>query len=511
MPPVADRLYGQALDLVDPTDGPRRARLLLGRARAEAALRRLDHAQEMIEEACVIAEQHGDDATVAKARLALGEVQQKAGALDEAEATLGESIERFDALGDRAGMAEALRQRGMTELFRGANNAAEASISEARKLFEELNDRRGRAWALQNLAWISYVEGRADEAEGRLSGSAELFRELGDGGGLAWANGLMGFVRYHQGRYDEADALASEVLADAGERGDKWGQGMMFMLSAAVRLWSGHAESAIDAADESLAMFRSIGDRWGESQGAGMLGRALVMSGRVEDGLQVLHHGIEQFRSTDGFDEQTVILGSMLLLTALQIGDVQRAQEVMAALPAGRDPGLGSVEIAVGRALAEVQSGDAERGLALIEAVVRGDGAQSGFAHSAWALALAAAGRGAEVPEVLEQLDGLPATTYLDRVVARVAGELVLAAAGDESSVDAFTDVVATIDETEDRCAQAVVRLAEALALDSLGLPTADWALEEAERRLDELEITASGWRTAFGLVLAADKAPTGA
>jgi class 3 adenylate cyclase/predicted ATPase len=511
MPPVADRLYGQALDLVDADDGPRRARLLIGRARAAAALRRLDDAQAMVEEAGAIAERHGDDGAVAQARLTLGEIQQKAGALEDAVATLDDAIGRFDALDDRAGKAEALRQRGMTELFRGANDAAETSISEARELFDVLHDRRGKAWALQNLAWISYVEGRADEAEGRLALSADLFRELGDGGGLAWANGLMGFVRYHQGRYDEADALAAEVLADARERGDKWGQGMMHMLSAAVRLWSGHAESAIDAADESLATFRSIGDRWGESQGAAMLGRSLVMSGRVDEGLQVLHRGIEQFDSPTGFDEQTLTIGSMLLLTALQIGDVDRARDVMTALPAGTDPGLGSVEIGVGRALVEVQSGEGERALTMIELIVEGEGKRSGFAHSAWALILAAAGRGSEVATVVERLEALPATTYLDRAVGRIAVELVRAATGDEGAVDGFTDVVAAIDETEDRCAQAVVRLAEALALDALELPTADWALEEAERRLDELEITASGWRTAFALVLTADKAPAGA
>jgi hypothetical protein len=284
---------------------------------------------------------------------------------------------------------------------------------------------------------------------------------------------------------------------------------MMLMLSASVRLWSGHAESAIDAADESLALFRSIDDRWGESQSAGMLGRALVTSGRVNDGLQVLHHGIEQFRSASGFDAQTLMIGSMLLLTALQIGDVERAREIMSAVQ-GRGWGLGSVEIAIGRALADVQSGDPERAVAVLEDVVEGDGMRSGFAHSAWALALAAASRGAEVPSVLSRLDALPSTTYLDRAIAQTAVELLRAGAGDEDAVDGFTDLVATIDETEDRCAQTVIRLAEALALDALGLPTAEWALEEAERRLDELEITGSGWRTAFTSVLAAEKAPAG-
>ena len=110
----------------------------------------------------------------------------------------------------------------------------------------------------------------------------------------------------------------------------------------------------------------------------------------------------------------------------------------------------------------------------------------------------------------MAQTEALSSSTYLDRTIAQLGYELVRAANGDEDVVAGFTELVAQIDETEDRVAQAIVRLAEALA-DALGLPTGEWALEEAERRLDELEIDASGWRTAFRLVLAADKAPTGA
>ncbi len=511
MPPVADRLFRQALELVDADDGARRARLLLGRARAETALRDLDEARSLVRTAMTLAEQHGDGVTVARAHLTLGEVEQKAGEVDAAVATFDDAVERFRHLGDRAGMAEALRQRGMTHLFGGANDAAELSISAAHDLFRELEDRRGEAWALQNLAWISYVEGRADEAEGRLSESAELFETIGDRGGLAWAQGLLGFVRYHQGRYEDAEHLATSVLADARERGDKWGQGMMLMLTAAVRLWSGRAAAAIDVADESLALFRSIGDLFGQSQGAGMLGRSLVTAGRVEEGLRVLRHSFEQFAMDEGFEEQKVAVAAMLLLTANQIGDVGEASDAMAHLPEGVGPGLGSVEVAVGRALVDVQKGHAGRADAALQAVIAGEGARSGFARGALAFTAAASGRRDDVARLVAEVAALPASTYLDRTVAQLGHELARAANGEEDAVAGFTDLVAQIDETEDRVAQAIVRLAEALALDSLGLPTGEWALEEAERRLDELEIDASGWRTAFRLVLAADKASAGA
>ena len=398
----------------------------------------------------------------------------------------------------------------MTHLFAGANDEAEASISAAHELFRELDDRRGEAWALQNLAWISYVGGRADEAEVRLSESAELFEAIDDRGGLAWAQGLLGFVRYHQGRYDDAERLAAMVLADARERGDKWGQGMMLMLTAAVRLWSGRAAAAIDVADESLALFRSIGDLFGQSQGAGMLGRSLVTAGRVGEGLGVLRHAFEQFASAESAAEQEVAVAAMLVLSATQIGDVGEAIDALVHLPEGGGPGLGSVEIVVARALVDLQQGHAEQADARLQAVVAGEGAESGFALGALTLAAAACGRRDEVAELVARVDTMPTSTYLDRTMARLGHELVRAASGEEDSVAGFTDLVATIDETEDQVAKAVVRMAEALALDSLGLPTAEWALEEAERRLDELEIDASGWRTAFRVVLAADKAPAG-
>jgi hypothetical protein len=299
-------------------------------------------------------------------------------------------------------------------------------------------------------------------------------------------------------------------MADARERGDKWGLGMMLMLTAAVRLWSGRADAAIDPADESLALFRTIGDQFGESQSVGTLGRALVTSGRVADGFQVLHHGLEQF-AADDFDERRAAVAAMLLLASTQVGDVNRAQDVLDDLGDGGWRGLGGVELAVGRALVDLQTGDADRAVARLRETVANEGDHSGFAHGALVFAIAAAGGDDDLDQLLRRLDDMPGSTYLDRTMAMLARELARAGAADEGAVEGFTELVAMIDETEDRCAQAIVRMGEALALDSFGLPTAEWALDEAERRLDELEISATGWRTACSLVLASAKTPAGA
>jgi tetratricopeptide (TPR) repeat protein len=395
----------------------------------------------------------------------------------------------------------------MAHIFRGDNARAEASISAAHELFHELDDRRGEAWALQNLAWISYIDGRPDEAETRLDESAALFDALDDRGGLAWAQGLMGFVRYHQGRFDDAEHLATAVLGDARERGDKWGEGMMLLLTASVRLWSGRAAAAVDPADEAVALFRSINDVFGQAQGEGVLGRALVMSGRVDDGLRVLRHAREQYTGDDALHEQADAVAAMLLLTATQLGDVVEGGDALIGLAEADASGLGAVELVVGRALVALQRGDADPADHALQAVVQGEGANSSFAVGALALAAATVGRRSDVPELAARVEELPRATYLDRATVGLARELSRVAAGDEDAIDGFVGLVAMVDETEDQCAQAVVRLAEAMALDALGHPTAEWALAETERRLDELDIRAAGWRTAFAQVLAPDKA----
>ncbi len=65
------------------------------------------------------------------------------------------------------------------------------------------------------------------------------------------------------------------------------------------------------------------------------------------------------------------------------------------------------------------------------------------------------------------------------------------------------------LDATDDRVGQAVVRLAEAMVLDWLGLPTAELARDAADARLDQLGIRAEGWSRLCRQVLSGDQAAT--
>lgn len=512
MPLVAERLFQQVNALLGHEESERRVDALVGRARAQAGHRHVESARCSVDEAVALATRIDYELGLARAQLALGDVQQKAGQLDESIATLTSAAAAFDRLGDMRGAAEALRLRGMANIFRGANIEAEESISSALAAYRALGDRRGQAWAQQNLAWISYVTGRANEAEERLIESAETFTDLGDGGGLAWALGLMAFVRYHQGRFDEAEEMAAQVIQDARDRSDKWGEGMMHLLTAGVRLWSGRALAAVDSAEDALGTFGSISDRFGQTQASAMLGRCLVTAGEVTNGVQLLLRAQDSLPADGNLVEHRGLLAATLASTAVQIGDAELARRALSQTPAGAQVGLGTTERAVVEGLLELQEGKPEAAVARLEAAIdMVEGVPSLFGQSALALAHAALGDREKAEETAAAVQASERATYHDKSMAKLAVELVRARAGDEGVGESFTDLIAVVDATDDGVAQAVFRLAEALALDRLHMPTSQFALYASDVRLSELGIDAKGWRNVFTMALAIDKSPADA
>jgi class 3 adenylate cyclase/tetratricopeptide (TPR) repeat protein len=511
--PVLVRLYGQAARLAGPTPDERLVAYLLGRATAETELRLLDEARADIDEALSLAQSLDRPALVARGTLALGEFEQKGGALDNSLVTVHLAIEQFRQLGDLKGTADGLRVMGMTHIFRGAYAEADVCIGAALDASRQLQDRRGEAWALQNLAWISYIEGRADEAEIRLNESAQTFEELGDSGGLGWALGLLAFVRFHQGQLDEAEQLGEQILDEARARGDRWGEAMMLLLNASVRLWSGRSSEGALAAREALSVFDSMDDLFGQSQAQAMLGRALVTSGRVEEGLTVMsealdHHSV--LEDVDKPDQARVLLGVGLAGAAVQIGDAQLALRAVGGgnVPDFEPDTIGHADGVVAEALALLQDGQIEAAFERILPFIDREGlpAPSPYAQSVLALALAASGRPEGVAELADQVIGAARSTYLDRVNARLAVLLVRARAGDRTVVADFAALAADTDSVDDAVAQAVVRLAAAQAFTANDWSESASAWENADVRLGALGIRAEGWRRLFGLAVAANE-----
>ena len=508
--PVAKRLLSMAIETLGDTEPDRRLLLLLYRARARTELRELFSARADIEAAVELAEPAGNAHALARALIIRGDIELKENDVAGSVATLAQAVDRWRELDDPAGLGDALRTQGMTDLFRGELDAAAKTIGEALDCFRSVEDRRGEAAALQNLAWIAFYRGDLDESEARLHESATAFAEVGDWGGLGWALGLLAWVRFNQGNLDEAERLASDVLEESRDVSNRWASGIMQVLLANIALWRGRSTVAVERAEGALTVFRDLDDAWGETQSLAPLARALACLGRSREADETV-----DAMTSAGTRVPDSAVGLFPVMVRLHIAvhkgapdAPSTADEVTAAV----DHGAGILaEHATLRALAVLQTGNAEEAVAALEAVhatttEEGPGAAAG---AALALAYDACGR---AEEALRLCDGLAdgAVTYLDHLQVALGRAFALVQLGDLPGAEqSFWRALEIADRTDSRLDQAIARLARARAWEEMGRADADEAAREAAARLESLGLEATGWDTAFRLAATGGAAPT--
>ncbi len=483
----AERAYDRALDLGGEEPVARRVRLLVARARVRSDRWDLSGARIDAEAALAGAAASGDRTVEAAAVLRLGEIEQRSGDTEAAGARLRHAAARFAAEGDERGRGEALRLLGLSQMFATDMAGAVESLQEARDAFEAVGDLAGQGWAAQNLAWVCMLVGDLDTTEREVARALELFAEVDDTVGTAWARGLLAFVRFSQGRRTEAETLARSILDVAAGHEDRWASAMMRGLLGSLHLWSGRVADAVAETGPATQAFRELGDPWGLSVSLSTHGRALAMSGRIEDGFAALAEAADGGRG----DGRTGPGAMAALALAVQVGEPERAADVLAEVDATTAGGtLGSVESAATLALASLQTGgrpDApEPGgrafgfavVALVEAV-RGD--------------LAATVRAADaVPDCEE-------ATFLDLALADVAAGLALVRAGRvEEGRARVTAARTSLDATDDRVGQGMVRLAGAVSAEAAGLESALAERADAAISLARIGLVSAGWETTF-------------
>lgn len=497
---LAARLYSQGLELTGRDPSPQRLEFLLGRAEARFGLLEITSAHADVDEAIRVADALGDRLGRTRACLVAGEIIRRKGDVELAVHTLDGALQEFRELGDRPGEAEALRLIGIARQYQRQFVDAEASTSAALAIFQELGDRRGEAWALQNLAWISYLGGRVAEAEVRIDASASAFVDLGDTGGLSWANALLAFTRFHQGRLVEAEGLAEEILPDARVRGDRFGEGMMLLLTSLVRLWSGRTQAAIERAEEAKGHFSRVGDPVGQLQAQAALGRALIAAGEIKAGFGALEEAFD-FPARVNPPRGGSMAAIVWTAAALHVGDVARAREHLAEMDLEDDLGMpAGWDRAGALGLFHLQQGDTDAAReVLTDAVAEAGPDVSPGIIATLALANVAAGDTVAALGAADRAHESTRSTYLDMAYSYMAAGLSHAIRGDFSEViAAFAAGRQEVDLTGDVVAQAVVRLAEGFALSAVGATSARSVAREADRRLLDLGLDASGWSAVF-------------
>ncbi len=498
---VSGHHHDRTLGLLSDDPCEQRWTALLGRGRTRLAQRALGDGRD---DALIVLEESRDAENIrveAAALTLLGELHAANGDYDEAEAALSEAVQKWREAGDGSGVANALRELGMSHLFRGEHNEADALISEALAAYRNEGNRRGEAWALQNVAWISFSRGDAGTAEHRLQESAELFGELGDWGGLGWAFGLLAFVRYMQGRLDEAAELAEQIAVEGLASGNTWAVGMMDVLLADIALWRGRSADAVREGRAALQRFREIGDRWGETQASAPVIRALAELGLREESEACLARlrEIVQFLPSEGMQRVPDIVQSNVLL---QYGDPEAAAVLLGDANLG-EMEIGSTDLSAAYGLMLLQLGRAEEAIAVFEpayVAAEFDGVAMNMG-SRLALAYAVQRQPDDALRIIAELQERAGGTYHDRLVALWAEAAARRQTGADprAAVDAAHAIATTTDAPLEHAIAAHVR---AHVLEVIGAPDAVELRADANRQLDALDITGSGWSTIFRLAL---------
>ena len=169
----AEKTWRRALEIVDPKDRWAKVRALTALSINRSELHDLDGALDLIDRACALAEELGDDFSVANTSVQKGRVLDDLGRPAEAVPWFDRGVVIFGELGARWEMADARAARGIAKRNAGNLDEAEADLLYAIKIAEEMGDRQLPPWTWRNLAQVAELRGDKAAAEELLRRSLD--------------------------------------------------------------------------------------------------------------------------------------------------------------------------------------------------------------------------------------------------------------------------------------------------------------------------------------------------
>jgi tetratricopeptide (TPR) repeat protein len=161
----AEVIWRRALDLVEPNDHWARVRALTALSINRGEMQDLEGALELIDEARALAEEIGDQFSIANTSVQKGRVLSDLGRNEEAVPWFDRGVGIFSELGARWELADARAARGIAKRELGRLDEAEEDLRFAIRIAEELGDRQLPGWTWRALAKVAEQRGDKDAAE----------------------------------------------------------------------------------------------------------------------------------------------------------------------------------------------------------------------------------------------------------------------------------------------------------------------------------------------------------
>jgi len=169
----AEAIWRRALSIAGTKDRWARVRALTSLSINQMEKKNFDEAMRLIEEASELAQETGDQFSVAVTAVQKGRVLEDLGRFDESLASLDRGITIFGELGARWELADARAERGISKRELGRYDEAEEDLRYAIRASEELGERQLAGWTWRAFARVAEMRGDQAEAEKRYRRSQE--------------------------------------------------------------------------------------------------------------------------------------------------------------------------------------------------------------------------------------------------------------------------------------------------------------------------------------------------
>jgi tetratricopeptide (TPR) repeat protein len=169
----AEAIWRRALSIAGTKDRWARVRALTSLSINQFEKKDLDEAMRLIEEASTLAEETGDQFSVAVTAVQKGRVFEDLGRFNESLGWLDKGIKIFGELGARWELADARAERGIAMRELGRYDEAEEDLRNAIRASEELGERQLGGWTWRAFARVAEMRGDEAEAEKRYRRSQE--------------------------------------------------------------------------------------------------------------------------------------------------------------------------------------------------------------------------------------------------------------------------------------------------------------------------------------------------
>ena len=169
----SEAIWNRALAVAQPNDRWARVRALTSLSINHEETHDFEGALRLVDQARALAEEAGDQFSIATTSVQTGRVLDDLGRREEAMPWFDRGIAIFSELGARWEMADARAARGIAKRQLGLLDEAEEDLRFAIRIAEELGDRQIPGWTWRALAQVSELRGDQAEADERMRRSRE--------------------------------------------------------------------------------------------------------------------------------------------------------------------------------------------------------------------------------------------------------------------------------------------------------------------------------------------------